>query len=95
MFFTPLILVELTTLWLLTLSPMVAVRRSTLLCFALMIGVFGIWALTGFGYPQSPLPITMNVVSKIVAFLTGLTLFLPGRLRNWRTDGPARAPGRG
>src|SRR5499427_4415047 len=35
-FFTPLIMVELTTLWLLTLSPMVRVRRSTLICLALM-----------------------------------------------------------
>jgi len=93
-FFTPLFLVELTTLWLLTLSPMVRVRKSTFFCFALMIGVFGIWALSGFGYPQSALPITMNVVSKILAFITALTLFLPGRLRNWRTDGPAHAPSR-
>jgi ABC-2 type transport system ATP-binding protein len=93
-FFTPLILIELTTLWLLTLSPMVAVRKSTFFCFALMAGVFGIWALSGFGYPQSALPITMNVVSKILAFITAVTLFLPGRLRNWRTDGPAATPGR-
>src|SRR5215471_14191937 len=91
-FFTPLIMVELTTLWLLTLSPMVRVRRSTFFCFALMIGVFGIWALFGFGYPQSALPITMNVVSKLLAFITALTLFLPDRLRNWRTDGPPAAP---
>src|SRR6516164_4490493 len=93
-FFTPLILVELTTLWLLTLSPMVRVRKSTFFCFALMTGVFGIWALFGFGYPQAPLPITMNVASKILAFITALTLFLPDRLRNWRADGPAPAPGR-
>jgi ABC-2 type transport system ATP-binding protein len=93
-FFTPLIMAELTTLWLLTLSPMVRVRRSTFFCFALMIGVFAIWALFGFGYPQSALPITMNVVSKILAFITALTLFLPDRLRNWRTDGPPAAPGR-
>jgi len=93
-FFTPLIMVEFTTLWLLTLSPMVRVRRSTLICFALMIGVFAVWALSGFGYPQSALPITMNVISKILAFGTALTLFLPDRLRDWRTDGPARAPGR-
>jgi hypothetical protein len=92
-FFTPLFLVELTTLWLLTLSPMVRVRKSTFFCFALMIGVFGIWALSGFGYPQHALPITMNVISKLLAFATALTLFLPDRLRNWRTDGPAPAPG--
>ena len=93
-FFIPLFLVELTTLWLLTLSPMVRVRNSTFFCFALMIGVFGIWALSGFGYPQSALPITMNMVSKILAFITALTLFLPDRLRDWRTDGPAPAPSR-
>jgi ABC-2 type transport system ATP-binding protein len=91
-FFAPLILIELTTLWLLTLSPMVRVRKSTFFCFALMIGVFGIWAWFGFGYPQSALPITMNVISKILAFITALTLFLPDRLRNWRTDGPPAAP---
>ena len=79
-------------MWLLTLSPMVRVRKSTFFCFALMIGVFGIWALYGFGYPQSALPITMNVVSKILAFATVLTLFLPGRLRDWRRDGPAPLP---
>lgn len=93
-FFTPLIMVELTTLWLLMLSPMVRVRKSTFFCFALMIGVFGIWAMSGFGYPQSALPITMNVVSKILAFVTALTLFLPDRLRNWRRDGPPAAPSR-
>jgi ABC-2 type transport system ATP-binding protein len=99
-FFTPLFLIEITTLSLLTLSPMVRVRRSTCFCFALMIGVFGIWALSGFGYPNAALPITMNVTSKILAFITALTLFLPDRLRDWRTDGPGReqarqpAPGR-
>jgi ABC-2 type transport system ATP-binding protein len=91
-FFTPLFLVELTTLWLLTLSPMVRVRKSTFFCFALMIGVFGIWALSGFGYPQSALPITLNIVSKILAFITALTLFLPDRLRDWRKDGPPPVP---
>jgi hypothetical protein len=68
----------------------VRVRKSTFFCFALMIGVFGIWALYGFGYPNAALPITMNVISKILAFITALTLFLPDRLRNWHTDGPGR-----
>jgi len=93
-FFTPLFLIELTTLWLLTLSPMVRVRKSTFFCFALMIGVFGIWALHGFGYPQSALPITMNVISKLLAFATALALFLPDRLRNSQADGPSPAPSR-
>jgi ABC-2 type transport system ATP-binding protein len=93
-FFTPLFLVELTTLWLLMLSPMVRLRKSTFFWLALMLAVFAAWALSGFGYPQSALPITMNVVSKILAFITALTLFLPDRLRNWQEDGPAPAPGR-
>ena len=50
-FFTPLFLIELTTLWLLTLSPMVRVRKSTFFCFALMIGVFAIWALVRLRLP--------------------------------------------
>jgi len=93
-FFAPLIMIELTTLWLLTLSPMVRVRKPTFFCFALMIGIFAIWALFGFGYPQSALPITLNVTSKIVAFITALTLFLPDRLRDWLKDGPPAAPSR-
>ena len=87
-FFTPLFLIEITTMWLLTLSPMVRVRKSSFFYFALMLGVFGIWALSGFGYPNAALPITMNVISKILAFITALTLFLPDRLRDWQTDGP-------
>jgi hypothetical protein len=71
----------------LTLSPMVRVRKLAFFCFALMIGVFGIWALFGFGYPRSALPITMNVASKILAFITALTLFLPDRLRIGRRTG--------
>ena len=100
-FFTPLFLIEITTLWLLTLSPMVRLRRSTFFWFALMLGVFGIWALYGFGYPNAVLPITLNVISKLLAFIAALTLFMPDRLRDWRTDGPGReqakqpAPGRG
>jgi ABC-2 type transport system ATP-binding protein len=89
-FFTPLFLIEITTLWLLTLSPMVRVRRSTFFWFALMLAVFGIWALSGFGYPNAALPITMNVISKLLAFAAGLSLFLPDRLRDWRKDGPGR-----
>jgi hypothetical protein len=89
-FFTPLFLIEITTMLLLTLSPMVRVRKSTFFWFALMIGVFGIWALYGFGYPNAALPITLNVISKILAFVTALTLFLPDRLRDWHKDGPSR-----
>lgn len=76
-FFAPLLLVELTTLARLTLSPVVRPSRATFWCFAAMLAVFAIWALVGFGYPASPAPLALNVVSKILAFATALTLFLP------------------
>jgi hypothetical protein len=79
LFFVPLFLIEITTLLLLRLSPMVRLTRATFFSFALMLGVFAVWALAGFGYPSAPLPTTLNIVSKILAFITVLTLFLPQR----------------
>jgi hypothetical protein len=79
LFFLPLFAIALTTVALLTLSPMVRLSRATFFGFALMLAVFAVWALTGFGYPSAPVPITLNVVSKILAFVTALTLFLPPR----------------
>jgi len=52
-----------------------------------MLAVFAVWALAGFGYPSAPVPITLNVVSKILAFVMVLTLFLPPR-RQAGVDGP-------
>ncbi len=79
LFFVPLFAVELITLALLTLSPMVRLSRATFLSGALMLLVFAVWALAGFGYPAAPVPITLNVVSKILALVAALTLFLPQR----------------
>ena len=43
-----------------------------------MFVVFALWAATlGFAYPGSAGPLAMNVVSKILAFVATLTLFLP------------------
>jgi hypothetical protein len=81
LFFLPLFAVGLSTLALLTLSPMVRLSRATFWSFALMLAVFAVWAWFGFGYPSAPAPITLNVVSKILAFVTALTLFLPVRNR--------------
>jgi hypothetical protein len=83
LFFVPLFAIALSTLALLTLSPMVRLSRATFWSFALMLAVFAGWALAGFGYPSAPIPITLNVVSKILAFVTVLTLFLLPR----RQDG--------
>lgn len=92
-FFVPLFLVEITTLSLLTWSPMVRLTRVSLWAFALMLAVFAVWALTGFGYPSAPVPITLNVVSKILAFVTALALFLPQRDRaSAPGPGPGAAP---
>ena len=79
LFFVPLFLIEITTLLLLRLSPMVRLTRATFFSFALMLGVFAVWALPGFGYPSAPLPTALNIASKILAFITALTLFLPQR----------------
>jgi hypothetical protein len=79
LFFVPLFLIEITTLLLLRLSPMVRLTRATFVSFALMLGVFAVWALSGFGYPSAPLPTALNIASKILAFVVALTLFLPQR----------------
>jgi hypothetical protein len=82
--------VEITTLLRLRLSPMVRLTRATFFSFALMLGVFAVWALSGFGYPSAPLPTTLNIASKILAFVTAVTLFLPERPRPRATaDAPA------
>ena len=86
--YVPLLLVELTTLLLLRLSPMVRLTRATFFCLALMLGVWAAWALTGFGYPSAPLPITLNIASKILAFAAAFTLFLP------QQPAPGQAPHR-
>ena len=79
LFFVPLCLIDITTLLLLRLSPMVRLTRATFFSFALMLGVFAAWALYGFGYPSAPLPTALNIASKILAFITAFTLFLPHR----------------
>ncbi len=88
LFFAPLCLVAITTLALLILSPMVRLTKATFFTFALMLLVFAVWALDGFGYPSTPAPIALNMVSKVLAFATALTLFLPPRLSQWRTTQP-------
>jgi hypothetical protein len=91
LFFVPLFLIELSTLALLTLTPLAKLSRPALFSFALMLLVFAIWALSGFAYPSTPLPIALNMLSKILAFVTALSLFLPRRA----LDGTPGAPRRG
>jgi hypothetical protein len=87
LFFAPLFLIEILTLALLTVSPAVRLSRAALMCFALMLAVFAVWGLSGFAYPSAPVPYTLNVVSKILAFAVMLGLFLP-RTARASTPGP-------
>ena len=50
------------------------------------LSVFAAWGLYGFGYPSTPLPFALNVVSKILAFVAALCLFLPRRAQNSTPD---------
>jgi small-conductance mechanosensitive channel len=77
MFFAPLFLIEFLTVSLLSLVPTVQLTRPTLVCFALMLLVFAAWALAGFGFPATASFYAFNVVSKIIALATALTLFIP------------------
>jgi hypothetical protein len=91
LFFAPLLLVEVTTLALLTLSPMVRLSKAAFCCFALMLAVFAVWGLFGFAYPSTAMPLTLNVASKILAFAAALCLFLPQRAQA-STPSPATNP---
>jgi hypothetical protein len=91
LFFAPLFLIAITTLSLLTLSPMVKLPKAAFFSFAAMLAVFAVWGLSGFGYPSAPLPYTLNVLSKILAFVTALSLFLP-QPAEASAPHPARTP---
>lgn len=77
LYFLPLFLVEVSSLAMLTLSPAMKLSRSTLFLLAAMFLVFAVWALFGFAYPAAPIPVALNVISKILAFVTAVSLFLP------------------
>jgi hypothetical protein len=80
--------VEVTTLALLSLSPLVRLSRATFIAVALMLLIFGIWALFGFGQPSSPLPFAFNAASKVMAFVVALSLF---RAQRGHVSAPAPA----
>jgi hypothetical protein len=65
------------------------VRRATLWCLAGMLALFAVWSLFGFAYPSAPGPIVLNMLSKIMALVTVLTLFLP---RPGRSQALQQAP---
>jgi hypothetical protein len=77
LFFLPLFLLEISTFSLLTLSPLSRISKYTLFSLAAMFFVFTVWALFGFSYPSTPIPMALNVVSKVLSFIAAITLFLP------------------
>ena len=77
LFFFPLFLVEIASFAMLMLSPVMKLSRYSLFLLAAMFLIFALWALFGFAYPLAPLPFAMNVIGKILAFATAVSLFLP------------------
>lgn len=65
---------------LLALLPSMRVTAYTCQAVGAMLFVFAIWAATGFAYPAQPVPLALNVVSKLLCFVAALTLFV------WRED---------
>jgi len=83
MFFLPLFLMEFSTMSLLTLLPTVRVTAGACYAVAGMFAVFALWAAFGFAFPSEPLPLALNVISKILCFVAGIMLFV------WREEGDA------
>ena len=77
LYFLPLFLVEISSFAMLMLSPVMKLSRYTLFFLAAMFLVFAVWALFGFAYPASPLPTALNMLAKVLAFASAVSLFLP------------------
>jgi hypothetical protein len=81
LFFLPLFLAEFSTVSLLTLLPSMRVTAYACYSVAGMFVVFAVWAAFGFAFPTEPLPLALNVISKILCFVAAIMLFV------WRADG--------
>jgi hypothetical protein len=83
LFFLPLFLVEFSTVSLLTLLPSMRVTANASYAVACMFVIFAIWAAFGFAFPAEPLPLALNVISKIMCFVAAIMLFV------WKADDEA------
>jgi hypothetical protein len=81
LYFLPLFLVQFSTVSLLTLLPSMRVTTYAAYAVAGMFVVFAVWAAFGFAFPAEPLPLALNVISKILCFVAAIMLFV------WRADG--------
>ena len=83
LFFVPLFLVEILSFAMLTFSPFVKLSRASLFLLASLFLIFAVWAVFGFAYPAAPLPIALNMISKVLAFAAAVSLFLPAEQSAW------------
>jgi hypothetical protein len=76
LFFLPLFLIELTTISLLTLLPTMRITGTACYALAAMFAVFAVWAVFGFAFPSEPLPLVLNIISKVLCFVAAIMLFV-------------------
>ena len=86
LFFLPLFLLEILSFALLSFSPIMKLTRYTLFLLAGMFFLFTVWALFGFAYPSAPIPIALNMLSKVVAFATAVSLFTTASVSSERAN---------
>jgi hypothetical protein len=62
----------------LTFSPLTKLSKYTLFALAGLFSVFAVWAAFGFSYPSPthPLETALNDISKVMSFITAITLFI-------------------
>ncbi len=77
LYFCPLFLIEISSFAMLTFSPLMKLSRYTLFLLAGMFLIFAVWALFGFAYPAAPIPVALNMISKVLAFAAAVSLFFP------------------
>jgi hypothetical protein len=88
--FGSLFLWEFTTVSLLTLLPSMRVTSYAAYAVAGMSAVFAVWAVFGFAFPSEPLPLVLNIISKVLCFVAVIMLFV------WKPDYASFAhPGEG
>lgn len=93
LYFLPLFLVEILSFALLSFSPVLKLTRYTLFLLAGMFLLFAVWALFGFAYPSTPIPIALNMLSKVVAFATSVSLFTTALISGERVREDTLRPG--
>lgn len=85
LFFFPLFIVEISTLSLMFFSPLFNVTKYTLYSLAGMFLVFAVWGFLSFSFAYATEFLILNVVSKALAFVTVVAVFLPEKDRTVRT----------